>query len=54
MPVKVDVQAMYYAVRPTQAYPNYSGTAFPSPKWGFQLQFTPVIPPIIHGFKSQS
>jgi len=45
MPVKVEVQPMYYAVRPTQA------TGAPSPKWGFQLQLTPVIPPLIHGYK---
>jgi hypothetical protein len=50
MPVKVDLQSMYYAVRPTQFY----GTAIPSPKWGFQLQFTPVIPSLIHGFKPNS
>ena len=36
----------YYAVRPTRYY----GTAIPSPKWGFQLQLTPVIPSLIHGF----
>ncbi|HJX01300.1 MAG TPA: transporter [Terriglobales bacterium] len=45
MPVKVEVQPMYYAVRPTQA----SGA--PSPKWGFQLQLTPVMPALIHGYK---
>ena len=50
MPVKVDLQALYYAVRPT----NYYGTAIPSPKWGFQLQLTPVIPSLIHGFKPKS
>jgi hypothetical protein len=47
MPVKVDLQAMYYPVRPTQNY----GAVVPSPKWGFQLQLTPVIPPLIHGYK---
>jgi hypothetical protein len=47
MPVKVDLQAMYYAVRPTQVY----GAPVPSPKWGFQLQLTPVIPSLIGGFK---
>ena len=50
MPVKVDLQAMYYAVRPTHFY----GTAVPSPKWGFQLQLTPVIPSLIHGLKPKS
>jgi hypothetical protein len=50
MPVKVDLQAMYYAVRPTQVY----GMAVPSPKCGFQLQLTPVIPSLIHGLKPQS
>jgi hypothetical protein len=50
MPVKVELQAMYYAVRPTYTY----GTAIPSPKWGFQLQLTPVIPSLIHGHKAQS
>ena len=47
MPMKAELQVMYYAVRPTQAY----GTAVPSPKWGFQLQLTPVIPALIHGHK---
>ena len=47
MPVKVDLQAMYYAVRPSHTY----GAVVPSPKWGFQLQFTPVIPSLIHGHK---
>jgi hypothetical protein len=47
MPVKVDLQAMYYAVRPTHTY----ASVVPSPKWGFQLQFTPVIPSLIHGHK---
>lgn len=47
MPVKVDLQALYYAVRPTRFY----NTTIPSPKWGFQLQLTPVIPSLIHGFK---
>jgi hypothetical protein len=47
MPVKVDLQAMYYAVRPTHFY----DTAVPSPKWAFQLQLTPVIPSLIHGLK---
>ena len=47
MPVKVDLQALYYVVRPDHAY----GAVVPSPKWGFQLQFTPVIPPLIHGYK---
>ena len=50
MPVKVDLQALYYAVRPTHFY----GTAIPSPKWGFQLQLTPVIPSLINGFKPKS
>jgi hypothetical protein len=50
MPVKVDLQAMYYAVRPTHFY----GTAVPAPKWAFQLQLTPVIPSLIHGFKPKS
>jgi hypothetical protein len=50
MPVKVDLQPTYYAVRPTRIY----GTAIPSPKWGFQLQLTPVIPSLIHGFKPNS
>jgi hypothetical protein len=50
MPVKVDLQAMYYAVRPT----HYYGTAVPYPKWSFQLQLTPVIPSLIHGFKPKS
>ncbi len=45
MPVKVDVQPMYYVVRPMQE------AGSPSPKWGFQLQLTPVIPSLIHGFK---
>jgi hypothetical protein len=48
MPVKVDLQPMYYAVRPTHAY----GTSVPYPKWGFQLQLTPVIPSLIHGHKA--
>lgn len=47
MPVKVEVQAMYYAVRPTEAY----GGSAPYPKWGYQLQLTPVIPSLIHGRK---
>jgi hypothetical protein len=50
MPVKVELQAMYYAVRPT----HYYATAIPSPKWAFQLQLTPVIPSLIHGFKPKS
>ena len=50
MPVKVDLQTMYYAVRPTQ----FQGVAIPSPKWGFQLQFTPVIPSLVRGFKPQA
>ena len=45
MPVKVEVQPMYYAVRPSQS------TGAPSSKWGFQLQLTPVMPPLIHGYK---
>jgi hypothetical protein len=39
---------MYYAVRPTHAY----GTAVPYPKWGFQLQLTPVIPALIQVHKA--
>jgi hypothetical protein len=50
MPVKMDLQAMYYAVRPT----HYYGTAVPYPKWSFQLQLTPVIPSLIHGFKPKA
>lgn len=50
MPVKVDLQTMYYAVRPTR----FEGTAIPSPKWGFQLQLTPVIPSLINGFKPKA
>ena len=50
MPLKVDLQALYYAVRPTYTY----GAALPSPKWAFQLQLTPVIPSLIHGHKPQS
>ena len=50
MPVKVDLQAMYYACRPTHLY----ATAIPSPKWGFQLQLTPVMPSLIHGFKPKA
>jgi hypothetical protein len=44
MPVKVEQQATYYAVRPTHIY----GATLPSPKWGFQLQLTPVIPSLVH------
>jgi hypothetical protein len=37
MPVKFDLQAQYYAVRP-QPY---------SPKWNLQLQITPILPALI-------
>ena len=50
MPVKVDLQAMYYAVRPTNVY----GMAVPYPKWSFQLQLTPVMPSLIGGFKPKA
>lgn len=43
LPVKVDMQVMYYAVRPTTAG-KYVATEAMSPKWNFQLQFTPIIP----------
>ena len=47
MPVKVEVQPMYYAFRPNQT------TGAPSPKWGFQLQLTPVMPALIQGYKAR-
>ena len=37
LPVKFDVQAQYYAVRP-QIY---------GPKWNLQLQITPILPSLI-------
>ena len=37
LPVKFDVQAQYYAVRPQ----------FNSPKWSLQLQITPILPALI-------
>jgi hypothetical protein len=55
LPVKVDLQAQYYAVRPSYFHNTVvtpmgaiSGvpTAPLSPKWNFQLQFTPIIPTI--------
>lgn len=39
LPVKFDVQAQYYAVRPQ----------FNSPKWNLQLQVTPILPALIKG-----
>jgi len=55
LPVKVDMQAQYYAVRPsyfhnTMVTPIGAISGVPttplSPKWNFQLQFTPIIPTI--------
>ena len=37
LPVKFDVQAQYYAVRPQ----------FNSPKWNLQFQITPILPALI-------
>lgn len=46
LPVKVDAQALYYVVRPTNfGVANAVSQTF-IPKWNFQLQFTPIIPTI--------
>ena len=37
LPVKFDVQAQYYVVRPQVN----------SPKWNLQLQITPILPALI-------
>jgi hypothetical protein len=45
LPVKVDVQALYYVVRPT-TFGVYTASQAMSPKWNFQLQLTPIVPTI--------
>jgi len=46
LPVKVDVQALYYVVRPTNFGVVNPLAQTMIPKWNFQLQFTPIIPTI--------